>query len=135
VKVNSDRVRMINQLQKLDTSANAELKTRRKHNIKAVESEELKLEIHTQLGDDAEINRQSQTDQEKAIGYRAEIKKNKKGKVSEKERFREFGGRRGKGKATAASTGFETKKDKRSKDVDKLDLFFGLLGRDANGYK
>ncbi len=135
VKVNSDRVRMINQLQKLDTSASAELKTRRKHSIKAVESEELKLEIHTQLGDDAEINRQSQTDQEKAIGYRAEIKKNKKGKVSEKERFREFGGRRGKGKATAASTGFETNKDKRSKDVDKLDLFFELLGRDANGYK
>ncbi|MGI9443530.1 MAG: hypothetical protein ACR2N1_13750 [Rubripirellula sp.] len=135
VKLNSDKVRMINQLQKLDTSANAELKTRRKHNIKAVESEELKLEIHTQLGDDAEINRQSQTDQEKAIGYRAEIKKNKKGKISEKERFREFGGRRGKGKATAASTGFETNKDKRSKDVDKLDLFFELLGRDANGYK
>lgn len=135
VKVNSDKVRMINQLQKLDASANAELKTRRKHNIKAVVSEELKLEIHTQLGDDAEINRQSQTDQEKAIGYRAEIKKNKKGKVTEKEKFREFGGRRGKGKATAASTGFETNKDKRSKDEDKLDLFFELLGRDANGYK
>ena len=135
VKVNSEKVRMINQLQKLDTSANAELKTRRKHNIEAVESEELKLEIHTQLGDDAEINRQSHTDQENAIGYRAEIKKNKKGKVTEKERFREFGGRRGKGKATAASTGFETNKDKRSKDEDKLDLFFELLGRDANGYK
>ena len=134
VTVKADKVNVISKLKKLDLSANAELKTRRKHNIKAVESEELKLEIHTQLCDDAEINRQSHTDQENAIGYRAEIKKNKKGKVTEKERFREFGGRRGKGKATAASTGFETNKDKRTKDEENVDLFFGLLGRNVNGY-
>jgi hypothetical protein len=135
VTVKADKVNVISKLKKLDLSAEAELKTRRKHNIEPVESEELKLEIHTQLGDDAEINRQSHTDQENAIGYRAEIKKNKKGKVTEKERFREFGGRREKGKATAASTGFETNKDKRSKDEDKIDWFFELLGRDVKGYK
>ena len=134
VTVNSDKVRVINQLQKLDTSANAEVKTRRKHDIGVLETEALNLEIHTQLQNDAQINRELLTDPENAIGYRAELKINKKGRVSEKEKFREFGGRRGNGKATAASIGFETKKEKRTKDYENVDLFFGLLGRDVNGY-
>jgi hypothetical protein len=115
-------------------SADAELKTRRKHSIELVESEKLKLEIHTQLGDAGKINRQLNIDPENAIGYRAEIKENKRGKISEKEKLREFGGRRGKGKVTAASLGFEDRKDKRSKDDENVDFFFGLLGRDVNGY-
>lgn len=37
--------------------------------------------------------------------------------------------------AQISPTGFETNQDKRSKDEDKIDWFFELLGRDVKGYK
>lgn len=135
VAVNADKVRVINTLAKLDLSADAELNTRHQHEIELLESEELKLKIHTKLGDAAEISRKMHSDPESAIGYRAVLKEDKRGRVSAKEKFREFEQGRKKGKATASSVGFETDKDRRKKNEDNVDLIFQLIGRDIDGYK
>ena len=135
VAVNADKVRVINTLAKLDLSADAELNTRHQHEIELLESEELKLKIHTKLGDAAEISRKMHSDPESGIGYRAVLKEDKRGRVSAKEKFREFGQGRKKGKATASSVGFETDKDRRKKNEDNVDLIFQLIGRDIDGYK
>ena len=135
VAVNADKVRVINTLAKLDLSADAELNTRHQHEIGLFGIRRIETQDSYQTGRYAEISRKMHSDPESAIGYRAVLKEDKRGRVSAKEKFREFEQGRKKGKATASSVGFETDKDRRKENEDNIDLIFQLIGRDIDGYK